>query len=75
MFRVVRQFFDLTDGNREYAPGDTFPRDGVTVSAARLAELATSNNRLGYSVIEEIKDVAEKAEKPAPRKRVKKSAD
>lgn len=71
MHRVLHGFFDLTDGNREYHPGDTFPRDGLTVSAARLAELASSGNRLGFPVVEEIK---EPEEKPT-RKRVKRDAD
>lgn len=72
MFKVVQTFFDLTDGNREYHPGDVFPRDGLEVSAARLEQLATSNNRLGYAVIEEVK---EQQEEKQTRKRVKKNAD
>lgn len=71
MFKAVKTFFDLTDGNREYHPGDVFPRDGLEVSAARLEQLATSNNRLGYAVIEEVKEQEEKQ----TRKRVKKNAD
>lgn len=72
MFKVVLPFFDLQDGNREYHPGDVFPRDGLKVSAERLVELASSNNRLGVSVIEEVK---EQEEAKLTRKRVKKDAD
>jgi hypothetical protein len=72
MFKVVLPFFDLQDGNREYHPGDTFPRDGLKVSTARLAELASSNNRRGFPVIEEVK---EQEEAKPTRKRVKKDAD
>jgi hypothetical protein len=69
MYKVLSAFFDLKDSNREYRPGDTFPRDGLTVDAARLAELASSNNRLGFPVIQEIK------EQKTTRKRVKTGAD
>lgn len=69
--KVTRPFFDLTDKNWAYFPGDTFPREGKEVTAERLAELATSNNRLGYPVIEEVK---EQEEKPS-RRRVKKDVD
>lgn len=72
MFKVVQTFFDLTDGNMEYHPGDVFPRDGLEVSAERLEQLATSSNRLGCAVIEEVK---EQQEEKQTRKRVRKNAD
>lgn len=75
MYKVLALFFDLQDGNKEYHPGDIYPRDGLTVSAERLAELASSNNRLGVPLIEYIEEQQEQqGEKPA-RKRVKKDAD
>lgn len=78
MYKVLVQFFDLQDNAREYHPGDTFPRDGFTVGAERLEELASSHNRLGSPVISEVEeqpeDQPEEAEKPA-RKRGRKNAD
>lgn len=61
MYRVVRPFFDLQDKNHEYAPGDTFPRAEMEVSAERIAELASDKNRRGVPVIEKI---AEKPKRP-----------
>ena len=67
MYRAVVRFADLSDGKHLYERGDTFPREGLTVSAARLAELSSGKNRAGYPLIEAVED-----EKPrAPRKRVK----
>ena len=58
MYRVINRFFDLQDNNHAYSVGDTFPHNVVEVSAERIAELASGNNRLGVPLIEEI------AEKP-----------
>jgi hypothetical protein len=63
MYKVIAPFFDLQDANREYREGDAFPREGLTVSAERLAELATGNNRLGHPVIKEIKAQKKTAKK------------
>lgn len=72
IYRVKEQFYDLTDGYREYLPGDIFPREGLTVTAERLAELATSANRLGYPVIVGYEELTE--QKPS-RKGRKRDAD
>lgn len=45
MYRVVRYFTDLQDNNHAYEAGDTFPRDGMSVSQERIDELASMNNR------------------------------
>lgn len=55
MYRVITAFCDLQDGNHVYFPGDTFPRDGLDVSAERLKYLASDKTRLGAPVIEEVK--------------------
>lgn len=55
MYRVITAFCDLTDDLHAYAPGDTFPRAGLEVSAERLAYLASDKTRLGVPVIEETK--------------------
>lgn len=66
MFRVVESFSDRADSFHIYQPGDTFPRAGVEVDDARLAELSGSGNRLGHPLIERAE-----VEKPI-RKRAKK---
>ena len=69
MYKVVCFFTDLQDNNHPYNVGDTFPREGVKVSEARLKELSSDSNRQGFPLIAE----AEKAEagdsKPVKRKR------
>lgn len=44
-YRAAVDFVDLQDGRHSYHAGDTFPRAGLTVDAARLSELAGSDNR------------------------------
>ena len=68
MYRVIEPFTDLQDNNYVYYVGDTFPHNGVEVSAERIAELASDKNRRGVPLIEEI------AEKPK-RTRKKKSEE
>ena len=68
MYKVIKSFTDLQDNNYAYYVGDTFPHNGVEVSAERLAELASDKNRRGVPLIEEV------AEKPK-RTRKKKSEE
>lgn len=56
MYKVVTFFYDLQDNAHAYHAGDVFPRDGVEVSAERLAYLASNGNKLGVPVIEEVKE-------------------
>lgn len=44
-YKVIHYFTDLQDFNHPYNVGDTFPRVGMNVSSARLAELSSSNNK------------------------------
>ena len=44
-YEVVHFFTDLRDYDHPYNVGDEFPRQGVTVSDERLAELSSSNNK------------------------------
>ena len=39
MYKVIKLFADLQDNNHVYEVGDIFPREGLKVSEARLAEL------------------------------------
>lgn len=80
MYRVIEPFFDLMDGNRHYLPGETFPRDGLSVTVERIKELSTTTNKLGFPVIAEVFERTEKqeqTEKPErkTRKRAKEDAD
>ena len=65
-YKVIAYFEDLQDNGRPYNVGDVFPTDGNTVTAERLAELASTQNRRHIPLIEEI------AEKP---KRTRKKKD
>ena len=62
MFKVIKPFRDLQDDNHRYIPGDEYPRSGLEVSESRLEELSTANNRIGYPVIEIIKEEPKVAE-------------
>lgn len=63
MYKVLKHFTDLQDNNFKYNAGDTFPRKGLKVSAERLNELLTSNNRRNEPMICEVEDEP-KASKP-----------
>ena len=55
-YRVIRFFTDLKDNNHPYQVGDSFPRLGMEVSAKRINELATSENRQRRPLIEFVDD-------------------
>ena len=57
-YKVIEYFEDLQDNGRPYNVGDVFPAGGNTVSAERIAELASTQNRRHIPLIEET------AEKP-----------
>ena len=65
-YKVIEYFEDLQDNGRPYNVGDVFPADGNTVTAERLAELASTQNRRRIPLIEEV------VEKP---KRTRKKKD
>lgn len=56
MYKVIKYFTDLHDNNYPYAVGDKYPRQGLTVSEGRLAELAGSNNKQGQPLIELVEE-------------------
>ena len=64
MYRVKEYFTDLQDENRAYNVGDIFPREGVKVSAERLAELSSAANKRGKALIELVQSTAQEVEKP-----------
>lgn len=51
-YKVIKLFADLQDSNHEYNVGDVFPRNGKTVSDARIAELSSENNARGIPLIQ-----------------------
>ena len=65
-YKVIEYFEDLQDNGRPYNVGDAFPADGNTVSAERIAELASTQNRRRIPLIEKV------VEKP---KRTRKKKD
>lgn len=62
MYKVLAYFTDLQDNNHPYTEGKPFPRDGLTVSEARLEELSSTKNRRGIKLIEFV----EEQEQPKP---------
>ena len=56
MYRVIRFFTDLHDGNHPYNVGDSFPREGIEVAGERIVELASSDNKQGVPLIEAVED-------------------
>lgn len=86
MYKVVSYFTDLQDANHPYNIGDTYPRNGLTVTAERIAELAGKSNLRGMPLIEEVREKADKVKaepaetakaepvEDAPKKRGRKSA-
>lgn len=61
MYKVLKYFTDLQDNKHAYKAGDTFPREGVTVSKARIAELSSKKNRQREPLIMLVEDAV-----PAP---------
>ena len=59
MYKVIEYFTDLQDRSRKYYVGDTFPREGLTVSKKRLEELSTDKNRRGIPLIEKVDETEE----------------
>lgn len=69
IYRVIKTFTDMQDGNHRYSVGDIFPRTGLSVTKKRLDELLTDKNRRGMPMIvaedEKVEAPAEvKEEKP-----------
>ena len=62
-YKVIEYFEDLQDNGRPYNVGDVFPVDGNTVTAERLAELASTQNRRRIPLIEEITEKPKRTRK------------
>ena len=68
MYKVIKLFTDLQDKNHTYNVGDTYPREGLSPTAERIAELSGSKNRQRAPLIEEIPEAPaeEQAENDVP---------
>ena len=73
MYRVIKHFVDLQDNNYKYDVGDTYPRKGLNVLQSRINELASSKNRQGVPLIEEIPEKVEETKKEKKTKSVEKA--
>lgn len=58
MYRVIKHFTDLQDDNHPYEVGDAFPREGLKVSGARIAELSGKENKQHCPLIEKVEEPA-----------------
>lgn len=74
MYKVIKYFMDLQDGNHPYNVGDVFPRPGVEVKEERFAELAGSDNKQHVPLIQKVEEKAESVKAPKA-KREKKTAE
>ena len=82
MYKVIKAFTDLQDKKYAYSVGDTYPREGITVSERRLEELSSDKNKRHKPLIEKVEEEEtfmnlpeepiEEPEKVAPKKRGRK---
>ena len=56
MYRVIRHFTDLQDNGYPYLEGDVYPRDGLSVTKERIAELSGKNNKQKRPLIQKVKE-------------------
>lgn len=64
MYKVIRRFDDLQDECHHYDAGDTFPREGLKVSAKRIAELSGDGNKQGCPLIDKVEEPTSTEKKP-----------
>lgn len=66
-YRVIKMFTDLQDKEYAYHVGDTYPREGLSPTDERIAELSSYRNKQGTPLIEEIPEApAEEQETDVP---------
>lgn len=58
-YTVKEDFVDIHDDSHFYRAGDKYPRPGVSVSDARIAELSGAKNRVGRTLIEPVEQPVE----------------
>lgn len=62
-YEVIRYFTDAQDNDYAYHEGDTYPRDGLTVSDARIKDLLSGNNFQRIALIKRVTNTSVKKEK------------
>lgn len=62
MYKVIKDFFDLQDGDTFYQVGEIYPKTGHNPTEARIQGLLTKNNGLRTPLIEEVEP-----ERPEPK--------
>lgn len=75
MYKVIRYFTDARDGEFPYNVGDSYPREGLEVSGARLRELSTDRNRRHVPLIQKVEEETPKTTSKKPTTRKKKVED
>lgn len=56
-YEAIARFRDGEDNGKTYNKGDRFPLPpNKKISAARIKELSSDDNKLGYAVIREVKE-------------------
>lgn len=56
MYKALKYFEDLQDNRHPYNEGDIFPREGLTVTEERLAELSSEKNKRKEALIAFVED-------------------
>lgn len=56
MYKVIRHFTDLQDNGYPYLEGDVYPRDGLSVTKERIAELSGKRNKQKRPLIQKEKE-------------------
>lgn len=64
MYKVIRRFRDLQDGQHVYQVGDEYPRKFLVVKKERIEELLSSNNKMHTPLIKEVKSESVVDEQP-----------
>ena len=62
-YKVIEYFEDLQDNGRPYNVGDVFPVAGHTVTAERISELPSTQNRRRTPLLEEIAETPKRTRK------------
>lgn len=63
MYIVTRYFTDAQDNEYAYHAGDTYPREGLSVSEERINNLMSGNNFQKVSLIKKVDTPTKKVEK------------
>lgn len=70
-YKVIRFFTDLQDNDYPYTEGDTFPREGLSVSEDRIKELSGPDNLQKTPLIKKVRD---KGSEPKATRRSRKNS-